>query len=389
MAKKNPYKLHRDFEFAAFGELLVANTTPKVLIHFPYNINTDIVTKTENASGTVTQSGQLAVISSGAATSSNASLQSNQVLEYHPGMGALARFTAIFTTGVAGNTQVAGVGDTTDGYFFGYNGTSFGIMSRVGSSDTWIPQSQWNGNAMLGNEKFMQTIDPTKGNVYQIRYQWLGFGQIEFYIENEISGQFELVHRIRYANQNTVPSTNNPTFPFYAASLNTTNNTAVTVKIGSIGLYIEGIENTAGETRNAIDNTKTISTETNILTIRNKSTFASKTNRVYVQPDFLSAASEGTKPVTLRIYVNATLGGVPSYTDISTNTSVIDYDTAGTTITGGTLVAVFTLAKSDNVEQAFREFNFRLAPGQTMTFAAESTASNDVSVGISWAERFK
>ena len=35
---------------------------------------------------------------------------------------------------------------------------------------------------------------------------------------------------------------------------------------------------------------------------------------------------------------NATLGGVPAYTDISTNTSVIVQDTAGTTVTGSTYI---------------------------------------------------
>lgn len=389
MPKRDPFIPHNELEFGAFGELLTATPTPKVLVHFPYNINTDVVATTTNGSGTVAHSGQAAVINSGAATSSDAALTTIGVLEYNPGIGALARFTAIFANGVAGNTQEAGIGDMVDGFFFGYNGTQFGLMSRVGGVDTWVPQTQWNGNRMLGNEKFMQTIDTTKGNVYQIRYQWLGFGQIEFSIENNVTGQFVVVHRIRYTNENIVPSVNNPTFPFCAASLNTTNDSNVVVKIGSVGLYIEGIETTAGETRNAIDNTKTLSTETNLLTIRNRATFASKTNRVLVQPDFLSAASDGTKTATLRIYFNTTLGGTPSYTDISTNTSVIEYDTAGTTITGGTLVAVFELAKNDNFEQAFREFNFLLHPGQAMTFAAESSSSNEVSVGISWSERFK
>jgi len=55
---------------AAFGELLVAEPTPVVQIQFPYNINTDLIEKRENASGTITESQSMAVIQSGASANS-------------------------------------------------------------------------------------------------------------------------------------------------------------------------------------------------------------------------------------------------------------------------------------------------------------------------------
>lgn len=378
-----------DRRFSAFGEQQVIQPTAKALIHFPYNLNTDIVTTSTTGSGAVTHSGQFAVVASGAATSSSGKLNSNRTLEYNPGIGGLARFTTIFDEGVVGNTQISGIGTTTDGFFFGYNGTSFGILHRVNSVDTWIPQEAWNGNKMLGNERLIQTLNAQKGNVYQIQYQWLGFGAVRFSIENSVSGHLEIVHTIRYANENVTTSINNPTLPFCSESKNTTNATDIQMKIPSIGLFIEGQETSAGETRNAINNTKSVTTLANVLTIRNKSTYQSITNQVIIQPDFLTAAADGTKNVTLKIIANAALGGTPSYTDIGTNTSVVDYDTAGTTITGGKLLAVFQLSKTGSISQNFREFDFTMQPGTTMTFAAESAGSNEVSVAIAWAERFK
>lgn len=389
MVKNAKRKKSDNFNITAFGEASVAQVTAKNLVHFPYNINADIVSTSTTGSGSVTHSGQLAVVGSGAATSSSGQLMTNRLLEYNPGIGALVRFTSIFTTGVEGNTQIAGIGNDNDGFFFGYNGTEFGILHRAGGSDTWISQDAWNGNRMQGNEREIQTLDPTKGNVFQIQYQWLGFGAIRFFIEDHVTGEFEIVHTIRFANNNTDTSVDNPTFPFCAESTNTTNNTNVTINIASIGMFIEGIENTAGETRNAIDNTKTITTEENVLTIRNKSTYQGVSNKVIIQPDFFTVASDGTKNATIRIYGNATLGGTPSYNDISVNTSVVDYDIAGTTVSGGKLLAIFELAKNDAYSQSFREFEFYLNPGETMTFAAVSSASNEVTVGISWAERFK
>lgn len=375
---------------SAFGETLVVQPSPRVLIHFPYNLNTDIVTTSNTGSGTVTHSNHFAVIQSGAATSSSGTLESKGLLEYNPGTGGLARFTAIFDTPADGNTQIAGIGSSTDGYFFGYNGETFGILHRARGSDSWIPQDTWNGNQMLGNERYVQTLVPQNGNVYQIRYQWLGFGAIQFCIENSESGQFCVVHTIYYANKNTSVSVNNPTFPFYCISSNTTNSTNVQIKVPSIGLYIEGMENNVGEVRNAIDNTKTgVTTETNIITIRNKTTYQSENNRVIINPDLLTMAVDGTKNSVLRVWLNATLGGSPSYTDISTNTSVVEYDTAGTTVSGGKLVGSFAVSKAGSLVQEFRDFNLLLNPGSTITITAESSASTDATAAIAWAERFK
>ncbi len=51
-------------------------------------------------------------------------------------------------------------------------------------------------------------LSPTKGNVYKMQYQYLGFGQLRFFIEDQQTGGFILVHTIDYANRNTVPSFN-------------------------------------------------------------------------------------------------------------------------------------------------------------------------------------
>ena len=237
----------------AFGELAVQQIIPQVQIHFPYNLNTEIINTTTSGSGSVTHSGQFAVISSGAATSSGSALFSNRYLEYHPGIGALCRFTAIFDTAVSGNTQIAGCGNATDGFFFGYNGTTFGILRRSGSSDNWIAQTSWNIDKMDGTGPSKMTLDTTKGNVFQIQFQWLGFGSITFSLENQYSGQLIPVHRISYSNQNTSTSINNPSLPFQAESLNTTNNTDIQLKVPSIGMFIQGQISTTSFTRHAIN----------------------------------------------------------------------------------------------------------------------------------------
>jgi hypothetical protein len=374
---------------AAFGELLTAELTPKVQLDFPYNINTDIVSTTTTGSGTVTQADGKAVLQTTAATSSSAKFESKRFLKYDPGQGALIRFTGIFTTGVANSTQIIGIGDGADGLFFGYNGTTFGVLRRQNSVDTWFAQASWSED-QGDNATTLPLMNWTTGNVFQIRYQWLGFGMITFWVENPATGSFVKVHKIEYANANTNPSIYNPSLPLMAKVENTTNNTNITLQTSSMGGFVEGREALLGP-KNSISNTKTAvtTTLTNIVTIRNKTTFASKTNRVIVELDFLSYGVDGSKPAVVKVVKNATLGGSPSYNDISVNTSVVDYDIAGTTVTGGQTIFTFVVGKSDGDKLPLTGLNVDLLPGETLTQAVEATSgTTDATCGFSWIGRF-
>lgn len=387
-------KLKVDVPISAFGELEAVNPTPVVQADFIYNINADLVSSSTTGSGTVTQSNAMAVLQTGAATSSTAELITNRFVKYRPGQGVHIRGTALFTTGVAGSTQLFGAGDDDNGVFFGYNGTSFGVLRRSGGTDNWTAQTAWNGDRFDGSGGLTNptgdTIDPTKGNVFEIQFQWLGFGEIVFAIEDEQTGRFVPVHTIPYANNNTEPSMLNPSFPLGWFVENTTNNTNITVKGASCCAEIEGEIRLLGP-RNSIDNSKTGvgTTLTNILTIRNKSTFVSQTNKTPVIVSKYSAAVDGTKPATFELILNATLGGTPSYTDISTNTSVIDYDTAGTTVTGGKLLDGAALGKTGSVDITPFLEDVQLNPGDTLTLAVKaSSGTTDVSCFVKWIEDF-
>ena len=115
----------------AFGETSVAEPSPVVQVHFPYNINNDIVEVRENH-GTVTVVNNKAHISTGASANQSASLLTRTPVKYNPGQGGLVRFTAVYTRGDANSTQWVGIGNSTDGYFFGYIGTDFAILGSQG-----------------------------------------------------------------------------------------------------------------------------------------------------------------------------------------------------------------------------------------------------------------
>jgi hypothetical protein len=310
-------------------------------------------------------------------------------LEYITATGGLLRFTSIFSTPQVGNVQLVGIGDDNNGYFIGYDDTTFSILRRRAGVNNFVGQASFSEDPLNGTGPSGMTLDPQKGNVYQIQYQRLGFGEIRFGIENPDTGRIFIFHKIKYANQNIDLSVLNPNFPFQAESTNTTNSSNIVLKVPSFGVFSEGLESHSMHLVHAANNTKTnVSTEANILTIRNNDTYVGKSNFIRVSPRIFSAASDGNKPVLINFYKNATLGGSPSFADFNSNTSVIAIDTAGTTISDGIKVASFAIGKSDNFRFDVTTMNLVLAPGDTLTLSGTSSSSNDVSGSITWEERF-
>jgi hypothetical protein len=127
-----------------FGEILSVSPEPLIQVTTPYGINAEKITSA--ATGTaaaVTWASGLMTIASGTANNGTASVVSRDVARYGAGQGMDVRIACLFSAPDAQNTVVAGIGNSTDGYFFGYNGTAFGVLRRSGGADTWIAQTAW------------------------------------------------------------------------------------------------------------------------------------------------------------------------------------------------------------------------------------------------------
>ena len=482
---------------SAFGEALVSQVTPLVNLSFRYNVNQDRVDYFDNKSGSVTQANAMAVIATGAATNSSGEIRSKDQLRYVPGLGASARFTAVFTTGVAGSSQGAGIGNSANGFYFGYDGATFGILHRkngspeirtltvsaksstaenititldgdstgdvvpvtngadatvtaneiaaydysdvgrgwkaqavgntvifisynstprtgtyslssastavgtfaqtvagVAPTDTWIPQSDWNGRDKFdGSGNTGVQLDPTKGNVYKITYQWLGFGRITFSVEDPDDGEFHEVHSIAYANSNTAPSVSNPTLPLNLFAINTSNNSNIVVKSASMGGFIEGVNEVIGARRakSASITLGATAAETPILTLKNKAVYQGNVNTIPVKIERVNVAVEHTKPVGIAFYRNTTLVGA-SFSDYSANTSVLQTDTSATSFSSsGTLLFSVELGKTGNDTIYFPDWaQSVINPGETITATIKPKSGNaaEATVSVSFVELF-
>lgn len=477
----------------AFGEVLTGSLEPIAGLTFPYSVIPYLIKSEANQSGTATIDTSMIKLSTGAAANSSACIKSVKKIKYQPGLGLRARFTGLFTTGVANSTQIIGVGDAGEGFFFGYNGASFGVMRRyggqpeirtfqvttasttaenititldgdadatvevtnsgvitttaneiaahdysdvgrgwdakavgdkvyfiswdaaphtgtysysattavgsfasvltgVGPTETWVAQASWNGDDIFdGNGLTGVTLDPTKGNVFQIDFQYLGFGAIRFYIEDPDDGELHLVHTIEYSNANTRPSLDNPSISLYACAENTSNTSDIVLKSASMSAFLDGIRRNQGVNRGiSADTTISTANETPVTTIRVADVFKSKLNRSKVKFNYVAASCEHTKPVFINFYANATLVGA-SFSNIDTNgDSTVEQDTSATSASGGIFLFALPLGKTGqqliDLKDDLDLGEFQAGDTLTMTAAPRSGTNAEVSVSINFTE---
>jgi hypothetical protein len=395
---------------SAFGAMDVSQDTPTAQVDFVYGININLTSNTTASGGVVGWNDGLMNVATVATVSSSASLLSQRYVRYRPGEGVKGRWTAMFTTGVAGNTQLAGLASgTTDGLFWGYNGTSFGIMYRNRSVDTWTPQASWNIDPMLGGiaSGSGQILDPAKINVYQIKFQYLGGGNMFFYVLNGITGRFDLVHVIRNANSATQTNFRNPSMNMLWTTYNSVSSTAVCkVSGGSCALFVEGERvflgplNSEDAYLTAVPNT----TLTSVLGIRNATTFNGIPNRAFLHLRSISVAINGGSTATiviLRILRNYTSGptvftplngttannGVTITNGNSCASSNVSAPTGYVTVSGGTQVFSTVVSATSLAVIDMTPYEISIFPGDTISFAAYGTASTPL-VGVTavWNE---
>lgn len=262
-------------------------------------------------------------------------------------------------------------------------GTITQNKAGVTKTSTHIVQSEWNVNNL---SDWNTPFDPTKGNVAQITYKYLGFGDIFFWLENPDTGRFQNVHIIKYTNQNTTPSLLNPSFKLglYAESVGST--TDLSVYSASMAAFVDG---TLTKTKNprAVENTQSVGTGgfTNILTIRNRNTYNSFVNQGEIIPIILSLSTDSSKSIEIRVVVNGTPSGDTDFTEVGTNL-VSDIDVTANTITGGTLL----IASALRIEKLINldDLEIRIFPSFTFSITARLTSgsSADVTAALTYYE---
>ncbi len=387
----------------AFGDLRIAELSPIFQWCFEYTVdNTEITINTATAPATVSQANAMAVVSTSTTTWRKAYLKTTTHARYKAGLWGLWRFTWLFTTWVASTSQwiwlfdeVGSTADFKNGYWVWYDGATLSLVRFQNDVKFSIPRTSWN-DKLDGTWVSWMTIDPTKINVFEVRYQYLWAGMISFHIEDDSTWYFVEFHKILYANLNTTPSAYSPNFHLFIFADNKATTSNLTVKSASYAYFIEWkVEATEFHQPQFSSWTitkNTVTTEVALFTIKSNATYASKTNFISSIMELFSGSVEASTPnnlATIRFVLDATLWWVPSYANINTNNSTVSLDTAWTTVTWGKEITSIQLAwKNDRILENILNLKIILQDSETLTVAVSSTNSATFKWSLLWKELF-
>lgn len=486
---------------SSFGELNVAQLTPAAQGDFIYGINNLMFTTEAYSTGSVTTgSSNFAIVNTNTSTTGSATVKLRRALKYRPGLGSLFRGTALFDTPKANNSQLIGVGNEDCGYYFGYQGTSFGILhvetayreirkldvttavttneivtvtldgvsiavpitgsasksktayqiakqnysnvgigwradvvsgsvfflsSRAASTftgsysvagstivgsfsviqsgsngiSTFISQSSFNIDRIDGTGPSGFIVNPQKGNVYQVGFQYLGFGNAFFGVENSETGRITPVHMIKNDNNRTTSVLLNPQVSGRLTSFNYGNNTNVAPKTLSMGTFTEGIVRRLdprygkSATFSAIGTTDTV-----ILAFKVNAVFQSKACygefdivRIACANNSVMGANQATAIIS--IYRNIDISGTVDFVPVDTTNSIIsvaNFSTAGVAVTTTNVNPIFTFgiapSQGQTIDINTEELVYNVGDVILVTIRSSNDTVSGV-LGINWFEQ--
>lgn len=278
-------------------------------------------------------------------------------------------------------------------------GTFTTLRTAATPTETWTYQSNFNVDKLDGTGPSGMTIDPTKINVFQIQFRWLGAGQIAYSIEDETTGDFISFHREHYVNQNVNSWVANPSFKIGYVAYNANGDGPDGVGVGTVqgASMLAAIEGQTKDTKKTysysiLKSGLTANTDQHIFTIRNPIVFDGKINTREIKllsisyavevgaNQFESTQIKMTRYSTLDSNVNHQFKTV-SNTDIasvSNVTGTITYDT-------NKAISYSVVAPPDSGATVnLLPYIIEIDPGQSISITTRCAASHTPHIAINW-----
>jgi hypothetical protein len=252
-------------------------------------------------------------------------------------------------------------------------------LTGAASTEVFVAQSDWNDDPLDGTGLSGATLDPTKGNVYQINIQYLGYGPIVFMVEiigDESSPVFVAAHTLRYNNTETQTSFGNPSFPFTMATYSAGSTTNLTLETGSFAGFIEGQKVLSGPRfsyAGALETTVTAASKFALFTLLNPLEFGGRANQTVINVLDISVSSDHTQPVNFFLIKNGELTGDPDFSNYATG-SVSEFDNSSDLVTFTDNNQIVWAQSAPETGGTVFQFDdvIELQPGEWLTVAAQT-----------------
>ncbi len=253
------------------------------------------------------------------------------------------------------------------------------------SSDEFVAYESWSNYSYLS----ALGLDFSTLLVYRMGMQFLGGGPFGFEVEvNPANGSnptFVETHLFNKINTLTKPTFGNPAFPFTALAYSAGSTTNFEVSCGSFGGFIEGEKMLHGPAV-AYDSFSTAvgsAAYRSIFTVLNPRYYAGRTNQAVINLIDMAAAVKHTQPVTIYAIRNGSLAGAPNFAQKDSSSCGL-WDTAATTVSGGTIIGAWPLAETGSLQADLirAQRDRTIQPGEWVTFAAKSVTGTPSYVAV-------
>lgn len=264
-----------------------------------------------------------------------------------------------------------GVGSKAGTYSVSSTGTLTGTFSQqsagADATEDWTYMGSW-------NKYNPDWLDPTKGNLYKMTFAYLGYGPLQYFVMDPDRKEWRKVHEVNWPNKNTATNFGQPSMRvgWAAASLGSSG-TNLTVAGGSGALMLQGNRGPERGLYTAVGNNASISTETQILSVKVRTTYADRFCNAIVFP-LVTMATDSTKGMIFRVYLNADVAGVTDHQYVDEANSVCIYDTAGTTVSGGRLIGAYVVGPSGTASVNLGDLGKVLIAGDELTVTGQVTS---------------
>jgi len=273
------------------------------------------------------------------------------------------------------------------------------ILDRDGVSptDAWTPAASFNVDKLDGSGPSGMIIDPTKLNVFQIRYKWLGAGAISFMIEDSLTGNNIEFHRILWSNQNNVPHVANPSMKIGYVCYNLGGGVQTEVTGSSMMLAVDGkrelthFPKAVAVSKTGLSNDNVDPDDIHhIVSIRNPLTISGKINtrELILQNASLTAVS--SDPTNFLIYLDADLiSGYHIWQTLAKSNATysnVDGEIDGTAFTPLAISTVVGGGVSGGGKDiSLLDYDIVVPAGSTISICARSSTNiTELSTAITW-----
>lgn len=252
-------------------------------------------------------------------------LHSRRHPRYQPNRGHVYSNSTIIPNPNDNAVEDFGLFTDTDGVFFRVH-TDGKLYACIQSDGVLVHQDEIKFPSSFDR----QPLDYSKGNVYDIQYQWRGAGNYRFFAGNPETGRIELIHEIKNLNKLTNLTIQNPSLP--AAFRVTSLGDAGEIQSGCVDVTSEGGDDRHEQYQSAgVDNKSVSGTDVPVLIIHSPDQINGRMNTVDGRLARISGASDKRGIFKLWSTRNPA-----AFTGASFNTlgggSYIEYDIAATAI---------------------------------------------------------